>query len=391
MKIAIVETAPFGGLLHYAAQLADGLASRGHEVDLIAPRGHELRGRVETARDCGVLVPPVRSSQPSPRDPIRSTLKRIGVAGRLTIAWLQIIGRVARGRYDAVLVNASYDVSIAAGGLLALAALPTRTAVTHVCHNVSIFNRWAGDQRFGGSKVLLELTRRAHSKVDLTFVHGEQSRREFVQRWDREPTIIPHGDERVFAADPVEPSSEENILFFGHWNRVKGIPLLQAAFDIVAANRDDATLTLAGTPNALEVDVPAIKRWAEEHGPRVELIDRYVPMDDVREIFARARVVVTPYYAGYQSGIIHLAMTFGRPVVATDVGDLGSAVVDGTTGTVVPPEDEVALAAALEELLSDPARAALMGEAGRERVMSASAWEEVAEQVEAALRPLVRR
>ena len=42
MKIAVVETDPFGGLLHYAFQLADALARRGNEVDLIAARGNEL-------------------------------------------------------------------------------------------------------------------------------------------------------------------------------------------------------------------------------------------------------------------------------------------------------------------------------------------------------------
>ena len=43
-------------------------------------------------------------------------------------------------------------------------------------------------------------------------------------------------------------------------------------------------------------------------------------------MFARARVVATPYVVGYQSGVIHLAMTMGRAVVTSDVGDLPDAV-----------------------------------------------------------------
>jgi glycosyltransferase involved in cell wall biosynthesis len=43
-------------------------------------------------------------------------------------------------------------------------------------------------------------------------------------------------------------------------------------------------------------------------------------------------------------------------------------VVDGTTGLLVPLRDPQALAAALRALTDDPARARVMGEAGRARV-----------------------
>jgi len=44
MRIAVVESAAHGGLLHYAAQLANALADRGHDVELITARGNELLG-----------------------------------------------------------------------------------------------------------------------------------------------------------------------------------------------------------------------------------------------------------------------------------------------------------------------------------------------------------
>ena len=102
-------------------------------------------------------------------------------------------------------------------------------------------------------------------------------------------------------------------------------------------------------------------------------------------------MVVTPYVAGYQSGIVHLAMTMARPVVASDIGDISSAVIDGETGLLVPPSDPPALAAALEQVLADPERARQMGSNGHARVMSESAWETVAESVEANLESLLPR
>jgi glycosyltransferase involved in cell wall biosynthesis len=61
------------------------------------------------------------------------------------------------------------------------------------------------------------------------------------------------------------------------------------------------------------------------------------------------------------------AMAQGRPVVTTDVGGAGEAVLDGETGIVVPPGDTHAAAAALAKLAGDPAAAQAMGERGRKR------------------------
>ncbi len=61
------------------------------------------------------------------------------------------------------------------------------------------------------------------------------------------------------------------------------------------------------------------------------------------------------------------AMFAGLPVVATRVDGIPEAVVDGKTGTLVPPEDPKALAEALVALLADPARRREMGELARRR------------------------
>jgi glycosyltransferase involved in cell wall biosynthesis len=48
-----------------------------------------------------------------------------------------------------------------------------------------------------------------------------------------------------------------------------------------------------------------------------------------------------------------MAFAFSRPVIATDVGGLPDVVIDGQTGLLVPPRDEIALADAMEKLLLD--------------------------------------
>ena len=60
----------------------------------------------------------------------------------------------------------------------------------------------------------------------------------------------------------------------------------------------------------------------------------------------------------------------GLPVVSYRHGGVPEAVADGESGLLVPEGDVVALSTALEDLLSNPDKAALLGRAGRHRVTS---------------------
>jgi glycosyltransferase involved in cell wall biosynthesis len=390
MRLAVIETAPRGGLLHYAAQFADALAVRGHDVTFIAPREHEVLRRRAAARQRAVLAPPVPpdGSPPHPRRPV--LVRRIGVAARLGRAWTRILWEARGGGYDAVIINSDVGLWLSAGGAIALTAVPGRPPVALVCHNVRTYNRWAGERMFTSSRVQLALERRMYERLDLVFVHGDASRAEFERTWPAVPlAIIPHGDERLFAGEPPPPAAEERVLFFGEWRKVKGLPVLMDAFDVLAARRPTARLTIAGAPAPQDLDPDVLRRWAARHGDRVTVVDRYVAIADVPAVFAAARVVVAPYLVGYQSGVIALAMTMGRAVVASSVGDLGAVVVDGETGLLVEPCDAAALAAALERLVADPAAAARMGAAGRARSEAGHSWETAAARAEAALERLL--
>jgi glycosyltransferase involved in cell wall biosynthesis len=381
MRVALIETSPFGGLLHYAAQLADALARRGNRVDLIATRGNELEGHDGDAEMRAILTPTVRDRHAHPDGTLARFIRRARVGVRLTRCWAEIV-RVSRSdRYDLVVINSDIYYTVVALALLILTLLPNRPPVVFICHNAKPFSRGPKDELTGVSGILGFLLGRLFPRFQLILLHGERSRAEFEASWPAAKlATIPHGDERLFGDEPPPPCMEERILFFGTWRKVKGITVLTEAFDLIAARRPQARLTLAGTPIAEELDPAVLSTWAAKHGNRVEMIDRYIPLEEVPAIFARARVVVIPYLHASQSGVVHLAMTMARAVVSSDVGDLGSAIADGETGLLVPPGDAAALAGALERLLADPDLARRMGEAGRERVLSGSSWEVVAER-----------
>lgn len=86
---------------------------------------------------------------------------------------------------------------------------------------------------------------------------------------------------------------------------------------------------------------------------------------DVGSLLAAADLFVLPSRAEGLGVAALEAMTLGRPVVATDVGGLGQAVADA--GSLVPPDDAAALAAAIDRLVEDPVLAASLGERAARR------------------------
>jgi len=104
----------------------------------------------------------------------------------------------------------------------------------------------------------------------------------------------------------------------------------------------------------------------------------------------QARVVVAPYLLAYGSGVVALAHTCRRPVVASAVGDLGAAVHDGETGLLVPPGSAPALADALTTLLADPDQADRLGQAGSVRLRADASWRDIAGRVAAIYTELLR-
>ena len=119
-----------------------------------------------------------------------------------------------------------------------------------------------------------------------------------------------------------------------------------------------------------------------------------LPRPDVVALLTAATVFACPSI--YEPlGIVNLeAMACETAVVATATGGIPEVVVDGETGRLVPieqatdgtgtplqPEQYVAdFAAALTEVLADPARADAMGKAGRQRAIDAFSWGAIADR-----------
>jgi glycosyltransferase involved in cell wall biosynthesis len=106
---------------------------------------------------------------------------------------------------------------------------------------------------------------------------------------------------------------------------------------------------------------------------------------NVMDVVIHASVEPEPF------GMVVLeAMGMRKPLVGSRAGGVPEMVVEGVTGYTFPPGDDEALATRLDELLSDPARARAMGEAGHARVVADFSVEKYADEVEAFYHEMLR-
>jgi glycosyltransferase involved in cell wall biosynthesis len=205
--------------------------------------------------------------------------------------------------------------------------------------------------------VYRHLLRLAWRQCDGLFVHTESLREQLLGTGHPPIFVTPHGvwkdhDSVGTGVDPDARRASRRLLFFGAIRRNKGLPVLLEAM----ADLSDCTLTVAGAfEDDRHRDEVAALIAALPPG-RVELVDRFVPDEEVGELFAASALAVLPYTSfAAQSGVLHDALAHGLPVVVTDVGSLGESVRGWGIGAVAPAGDAGALAAAVRATL-DPER-----------------------------------
>jgi starch synthase len=195
---------------------------------------------------------------------------------------------------------------------------------------------------------------------------------------------------RSLGIDPDRPS----VVWVGRVTRQKGVPyLLKAA----AALPPEVQLVLcagaADTP-ALGAEVNALIEGLKAERDGVIVIERMLPRAELIQVLSHATVFACPSI--YEPlGIVNLeAMACGAAVVASATGGIPEVVDHGETGLLVPleqvadgtgtpldPDKFVAdFAAAMIDVVNDPARARVMGEKGRQRATDHFSWESIVEQ-----------
>ena len=169
------------------------------------------------------------------------------------------------------------------------------------------------------------------------------------------------------------------IVTLGRLVERKGV---DSAIEALAAV-PDAELIVAGGPAAARAGGDPELLRLREVARRTGVDDRVcftgrLGRDEVPALLRSADVVAAvPWYEPF--GIVPVeAMACGVPVIASAVGGMIDTVVDGVTGAHVPPRDPGALADALRHLLDRPALCAQLGRAGAARARERYGWDGIA-------------
>jgi len=236
---------------------------------------------------------------------------------------------------------------------------------------------------------------------DAIIAHTQDSRNILEQVFHVAPEkihVIPHGEYSGIAQHlekhearkglGIDPNARV-ILFFGYIRPYKGLDILLKAFPEVQKRIHNAVLLIAGESKE---PFQKYEHLIRELGiaESVQCFIGYVPLEKVPLFFSSADIVVLPYRHIYQSGVVHLAFGFQKPVVVTRVGGLPETVEHGKTGFVVPPEDPQALANAIGEAFSNPLRLEAMGENAYQKSQEGLSWSRIAERTIAVYRSLYK-
>ena len=159
----------------------------------------------------------------------------------------------------------------------------------------------------------------------------------------------------------------KQLLFVGRLAAVKGLPVLMEAVGSLRQDHPDLHLTIVGDG----ADRVMLENLAKKIGlTEAVTFAGYLSQQEVSKCMEAADIFVLPSFAEGVPVVLMEAMASCMPVVATRVGGVEELVVSGETGLLVAPGDVKSLAEAIAALFEDPERCALMGGAGRARVVS---------------------
>lgn len=392
-RVLLVEFFSRGGLMHYSLQLARALAAElpsGAEVVLLTSPG------LEASPPPGVRVLPELGVWNPHRRP-RLLPRRLVRAWRGLVyvhAWRQLL-RVARRERPALLLLPDLEHRCDAWFVRRLRRQLRRQqpagVLADLWHNVEAFDRY---RRRGLVRKMHWRIRMARS-FDAVFVNGQALAQQFLQLTGCRACAIVHGNQdwlwEQAGPDPGLdarlglPAHRPLALLCGSLSPYKGVEVLLAAMAAIAPARRPLLL-IAGMATA----AAQLSQW--RHQAHAWGLDKdlrwdvgYIPTPEMAWYARRADWVVLPYRAASQSGIAHLALTAGKPLLVTATGSLPE-LIDGN-GIVVPPGDSVALADALVRLAESPQLRRQWGERSLELANTRHLWSAAARAILAATLP----
>jgi phosphatidylinositol alpha-mannosyltransferase len=341
-----------GGVQTHVRELAERLIADGHAVVVLTPvRRSPGQSHVHSV---GSPVDIPFNASNAPIDPRPWSRRRVR----------DVVGRFGP---DVVHVHEPFTPSTSMW-----ATLESRAPVVATFHS--------GADRSRLYDAAAPVLRRVARRLVVRIAVSEAAARTARERVGGTFEIVPNGVdvERFSHAEPAELGPGTKVLFVGRLEERKGFPTAVAAFGRLALDRPDLRMIAVGDGP----DRDAVDRLPSGARDRITMVGS-VPNADLAPYSAASEIQLAPSVGGESFGVILVeGMAAGLPVVASDIPGYDEVVTNGVDGLLVPARDAAAFAEAAARVLDDPALAARLGAAARERA-AVYDWPVVVAQIEA--------
>ncbi len=222
------------------------------------------------------------------------------------------------------------------------------------------------------------------NKADYITVNSTYTRG-LVESYGLKPPVevIPFGNPFSEKMYPYREKGRKIILFVGRLIEVKGIDTLLRAFKIVKDSIPDATLRIVGDgPLASE-----LRKLSDELGLNV-VFTGYKTGKELESEYLGASCFVLPSKPDRIGqvetlGVVAIeALSYGLPVIASNLGGIPDIVKNGETGLLFEPGNYTELAARIIEILKNPELAESLVRKGQEHVKTTFSWNAIIEKLE---------
>lgn len=174
------------------------------------------------------------------------------------------------------------------------------------------------------------------------------------------------------------------ILYFGSIIRKKGILELAKAYNKVVDKFENPSLVLMGSDTTdIIKKTSTLELFYQILTPKAKAtvicLDKQ-PYDKVREVIAKAHVIVLPSFAEAFPMTWLEALAMEKALVTSDIGWANELMINGKTGYTINPKNHVQLSEKILELLRDQEKCKTFGKNGRQRVVDNFSTEKITNQ-----------
>ncbi|MFA6922700.1 MAG: glycosyltransferase family 4 protein [Bacteroidales bacterium] len=211
-------------------------------------------------------------------------------------------------------------------------------------------------------------------------VHGEVLKKEMILYRKIKADkifVIPHGHLGLFKKwnKKTVKKEKKHIIFFGRIWKYKGLEYFIKAEPIVSKEIPDVKFVIAGKGEDFEKYEKMILNKNNF------IIKNYrISNEETDELFNQCSICVLPYIEATQSGVAAIALAYGVPVIATNVGSLPEVIENGINGYIVETENETAIAEKIIELINNNNLYEAMSKNAISTVNNKLSWENISRQ-----------